>query len=138
MEGHSDPPPLNLAQPERSDRLMLRRSTLAIVAMLVTLMTSSAIAQPWNQHGHRRYRAPNYPVYRSFPTYENSYHQRQRNNRNVWRSNRSSYSRYPSSRYYNDGYYNSRSYNNWNNGYYRNGYYNNGPSLQLGPVRIDL
>ncbi len=116
---------------------MFKKTALAIVAMLVTIMTSSAIAQPWNHHGHRRYRANHYPVYRSFPTYDNNYIH-QRNNRNVWRNNRSSYSRYPSSRYYNNGYYNSRSYNNWDRGYYRDGYYNNGPSLRLGPIRIDL
>ena len=99
----------------------LSKMKLAIAAALVTVSTGSAFAYP--SHYHRTYVAPN-GVYTSYPSYDRDYYRY--NDYNVYKTNSSSYSRYPSSSYYNNGYYRN------------NGYYNTGPSIQVGPLRIDL
>ena len=120
--------------------MFIRKATLALVAALVAVLTSSAFAHPWH-------RSNRYNPHRVISPYSISDRDVARyNDRNVYKNNRSSYSRYPtrnsyrSNRIYDDYYYGPN--RNSRDIYYRNGYqgryYDNGPSVRIGPVRIDL
>lgn len=120
--------------------MFIRKATLALVAALVAALTSSAFAYPW----HRSNRYNPHRVFNSISDRDVARY----NDRNVYKNNRSSYSRYPTRNSYRSyPVYNDRYYapsRNDRNAYYRDGYYdrgryyNNGPSVQIGPVRIDL
>lgn len=122
--------------------MFAHKASLALVAALVAVLTSSAFAHPW--HRSSRHPVTQHRVYTSYPIYDRDV--ARYNDRNVYKTNRSSYSRYPSSNSYRSypvyDYYSPNS--SYRNSYYRDGYYNrdryyrSGPSLRIGPVRIDF
>ncbi len=120
--------------------MFTRKASLALVAVLVAVLTSSAFARPW--HRSSRHPVTQHRVYTSYPIYDRDV--ARYNDRNVYKNNRSSYSRYPSRTSYRSYpiYSTNRSYRGdsyYRDGYYsRDRYYRDGPSLRIGPVRIDL